>query len=109
MNDLAATITAVATLVAAIGALAVGWRNSRAASEAKARAAEAAFAAERAKEAAEASRREIIATKDGVFEVGKRIDGRLSELLKSATALARAEGIAAGEQAQRDRGTEAQK
>jgi hypothetical protein len=44
----------------------------------------------------------IIATQDGVFEVGQRIDGRLSELLETTRALSRAEGKAEGEQAQRD-------
>ncbi len=101
MSDLAATITALATLVAAIGAVLVGIRNSR-------KAEVAAIAATIAKEAAEASQREVVATKDGVFEVGRQIDGRLTQLMATATALARAEGIAQGEQAQRDRSSEAQ-
>jgi hypothetical protein len=104
--DWPATFTALGTLVAAIGAvLAVilSFLNRRAATEARAKADDAAHAAERAKVAAEDSKREIIATKEGVFEVGRQIDGRLSELLRSSTALARAEGVAQGEQSQRDR------
>lgn len=86
------TILAIATLVTALGAVAVGWRNSRKADAAKEEAALAAAAALTAKEAAEASKREIVATKDGVFEVGKQIDGRLSELLKLTEQAALAEG-----------------
>jgi hypothetical protein len=96
MNDIASTITALGTLVAAIGAVILAWRNSQKADEAKVKATLAA-------EAAAAAQREVIATKDGVFEVGRQIDGRLTQLMASATALARAEGVAQGEQRQRDR------
>ncbi len=102
MNDLPATLTALGTLVAAVGAVVaviLGYLNRRSADAAKTRAADAAYAAERAKSAAEASQREIIATKDGVFELGKQIDGRLSELLQltesAALAAGRLEGAAA--------------
>jgi type II secretory pathway pseudopilin PulG len=98
VNDLPATITALGTLVAAIGALVISWNNRRAAAEAREKAAVAAAAAEAAKLAALDSQREIIATKEGVFEVGKQIDGRLTELLtltkESALAEGRLEGAA---------------
>ena len=45
----------------------------------------------------------VILVGDRVMQVGDQLDGRLSELLREARALARAEGVAAGEQAQRDR------
>ena len=106
MNDLASVITSVGTLVAAVGALLIGWRNSRKADAAKEKAAAAAIAAAVAKEAAEAGKREVLIVGDKVVEVGKQLDGRLSELLREARALARAEGVAAGEQAQRDRASE---
>ena len=107
MNDLASVITSVGTLVAAVGALLVGYRNSRKADAAKEKAVAAALAAAVAKEAAEAGKREVLIVGDKVMEVGKQLDGRLSELLREARALARAEGVAAGEQAQRDRASEA--
>lgn len=92
MDGLANTIVALATLVTAIGAAVIGWRNSKKADQAREKAAIAAAAAMTAKEAAEDSKKEIIATKDGVFEVGKQIDGRLSELLKLTESAALAEG-----------------
>lgn len=79
--------------VAIIGAIALAYRQS----------VEAKHLASDAKDAAESARVEIIATKNGIFEVGKQLDGRLSELLISSNAAARAEGVAAGEQSQRDR------
>jgi hypothetical protein len=45
----------------------------------------------------------LIEVGDKVFAVGEQVDGRLSELLREARALARAEGVAQGEQSQRDR------
>ena len=61
-----------------------------------------------AKEAAEQTTATLVEVGDKVFRIGEQVDGRLSELLREARALARAEGIAAGEQAQRDRSSEAQ-
>jgi hypothetical protein len=106
-SDLPNAITALATLIAAFGALVIALRNGTKANEARAAAelakeiaaakgAEAVAAAEAARLAAEQSKVEIIATKDGVFEIGKRVDGRLSELLTTAKALARAQGLAEG-------------
>jgi hypothetical protein len=107
MTEIAPIILALATLVTAAGAFAVAWRNGQkadkavvAAETAKEIAAEkgaaAVAASEAAKLAAEQSKVEIVATKDGVFELGKRVDGRLSELLETAKALARAQGLAEG-------------
>lgn len=90
------TILAVATLVTAAGAVLVGWRNSRKADDAREKAIIAAAAADHAKEAALASQREIVATKNGVFEVGKQLDGRLQELLKVTRTEAYARGQLAG-------------
>jgi hypothetical protein len=106
--DIPGTLTSLGTLIAAVGAVAIGFRNSRKADAAKDKAAIAATAAAVAKEAALASQREVMVVGDKVVEVGKQLDGRLSELLREARASARAEGVAAGEQAQRDRASEAQ-
>jgi hypothetical protein len=46
---------------------------------------------------------EVVAVGDKVYALGERLDGPLSELLVTARALARAEGVADGEQRQRDR------
>ncbi len=94
------TITAIATLVAAFGTLILALRNSQKADAAKSAAALAAERAAVAKEAAEESKREIVATRDGVFEVGKQLDGRLTELLKTTGDLARAEGQIEGRAAE---------
>ena len=98
MSDLANTIVALATLVTAIGAVVIGYRNSLKAEAARERASEAVAAAEAAKVAASRAEVDIIATRNGVFEVGKQIDGRLSELLELTKAAAYAEGKLAGEQ-----------
>ena len=90
MSDPASIITAVAALVAAFGGII------------------AAILAHRAREASKANSAEIIAVNGEVHEVGERIDGRLSELLRSTAALARAEGVAAGDQSQRDRAADRQ-
>ena len=72
------------------------------------RVARAAQLADLARIAAIASTAAIVATNDGIFELGKQLDGRLSELLKTSTELSHAQGKAEGEQAQRDRHAEAQ-
>lgn len=90
MSDLALVITAVAALVAAVGGIV------------------AAALASRAKVAADNNASELVVVGDQVRALGKRMDGPLSELLVTTRALARAEGVAAGEQAQRDRTAEAQ-
>lgn len=78
-------ITAIAALVAAIGGIV------------------AAFLAYRARRKVEDIDARVIIIDSEVREVGKRIDGRLTQLLESSTKLARAEGVAVGEQSQRDR------
>jgi hypothetical protein len=89
--DVAANITAVAALVAAIGGIVAAVLSYR---------------ARRRVEDVEA----LVINIDGeVREVGRRIDGRLSKLLETTGALARAEGVAQGEQAQRDRTSDAEK
>lgn len=97
MSEFAEFLTAIAALIAAltasIAAIGVLWTRRKAAE-----AAEAALAAKRA----------LVEIDGAIFGLGERIDGRLSELLKAETGKARAEGIAQGEQAQRDRAAEAQ-
>lgn len=105
MSDIAALIQSlgglagVAALVTAVGILALQVRSGKKADDAKA--------------AAEDAKAILVNTADGVFELGKAIDGRLSALLAAKEAefaseikRARAEGVAAGEQAQRDRAAE---
>jgi hypothetical protein len=95
-TDLPGTLTAIATLIAAISAVVLTWRNAiraRKVQEAAVAAHEAALAA---KTIAEASKAEIIAVQGGVYELGKRLDGRLEQLLKLTDAAARASGRAAG-------------
>lgn len=89
--------TEIGTLIAALVAVYLSFRNSRKADAAKDKAVIAVEAANAAKVAAENSQREVIATKDGVFEVGKQIDGRLSELLKLTEQAAYAAGKLAGQ------------
>jgi CO/xanthine dehydrogenase Mo-binding subunit len=93
---LVAILVAVIAAIPAVGALWVS-RSNAAAAEAARLAAEAAKekAAEAAMLAADAQHA-IIATKDGVFEIGKRLDGRLQELLKATQEAAEAKGMAAG-------------
>ena len=102
VSDLASVITALAALVAAVGAIVaaiLGYLNRRKVMDAAIKAETAKDAAEAAKLAAEKSAREIVATREGIFTLGERIDGQLDKLLAGA----RAEGRAEGEQAQRDR------
>lgn len=90
MTDAASVITAIAALVAACGGIL------------------AAVLAYRARRGVEVATEALTIIEGEVREVGERIDGRLSELLKSSSALARAEGVAQGEQSQRDRSADSQ-
>jgi len=63
-------------------------------------------AAKDAKEAAELSKAEIVAVGDKVFQVGKAIDGRLTELLASREAGALARGRLEGEATEKARASE---
>ena len=90
-------ITAIAALVAACGGVV------------------AALLSYRGKNLAADAKKEIVAVGDKLYLLDKRVDGRLTQLLEQARAegvtnanLARSEGHAAGEQAQRDRSSEAQ-
>ena len=90
--DIPATITAIGAVVAAVGVILTAWWAYRAKTQ-----------------ASEATAQITVVGKD-VYELGKRVDGRLTELLDAAAAkgvtdaaLARAEGQAEGEQKQRDR------
>lgn len=102
-GDLATLIGALTGMVAAIGALYVAVRNSRKADEARDKALVAATKASDAADEAKASKAAVMLVGDNVVEVGKRIDGRLSELLETARALARAQGIAEGTEQERKR------
>ena len=104
MSELAAIIAAIGGVVTAVGVILIAYWSYRG----KERATAAARAASDAATAAEESHKEIIAVGDKVFRVGEQLDGRLSELLASARLASRAEGVAAGEQAQRDRSSDAQ-
>ena len=93
MASLAALLAALAGLITASVGLWVVYRK----------AVEAKKAAERGNEA-------IILVDGQIRELGKRVNGRLSALLEAEAGrraaeskAARAEGVAAGEQAQRDR------
>lgn len=94
MGDLAAVLLAIATLITAVGTLIVGLRNSRKADVARERAREASARAEAAKLAAEDSKREIVRIGGEVFELGQRVDGRLSQLLELTETAALAKGRA---------------
>lgn len=103
MEGLASVIVALGTLTAAIGALVVAIMNARASTSAREKALLAAAAAETARIEAEAAKREIIVVHGEIMEVGKRIDGRLSELLALTEKSARAEGVIEGKATQRER------
>ena len=87
--DIPATITALGALVSAIGVILLAFWSYRA----KERAAVAADKATVAAALAAESQKAIIATKDGIFELGQRVDGRLSELLELTRTSAHAEGM----------------
>lgn len=98
--DLAAVGTFLAAaggFVAAVGAFVVARRNRKAGDAAK-------LAAELAADAALALKAKVVEIDGSVYQLGQRVDGRLSELLAASSAQARAEGQAAGEQTQRERG-----
>lgn len=90
--DIPATIAAVGTLVTAVGTILIAFWAYRAKTHAA-----------RAAELAASNKGDIAVVQGEVREVGSRIDGRLTALLKSSSDLARAEGVAQGEQSERDR------
>jgi hypothetical protein len=85
-------LAAAGGFVAAVGAFVVANRNREKAEAAK-------VAAEVAAGVARDLKREVVSIGGEVFELGKRVDGRLSELLEASIAKALAEGI----QQERDR------
>ncbi len=104
MFDLPATITAIGALVTAVGVILIAYWSYRGKE-----------GASKAADLANDAKKEIIAVGNKVYLLEKRVDGRLTELIEgvraegvSASALARAEGKAEGEQAQRDRAADAQ-
>ena len=96
MDSTAATITAVAALITAIGAFVLNYLKGKAAEKASERAANAAelarLAAEAAKVAASENKAEVVAIGDKVFALGKQLDGQLSKLLAEIKAGAYAKG-----------------
>lgn len=108
MTD-SSTLTGIAAIIAASGAVVatvLGYLNRRSMGVQREKAAEAAAAAEAARVAAEDSKREIIATKDGVFELGRAVDGRFTELLRVTKAAALAEGRLEGTATEKARAAE---
>jgi hypothetical protein len=98
---LAALLTSVGLLITAVVGGWVLYRKVRA--EAKADAA-------RVLEASDKAHGELVVIKGEVRSLGEKVDGRLTQLIKSMDAtsaaevkVARAEGVALGEQSQRDR------
>ena len=96
MSDLPATLTALGTLVAALGALFLSFLNAKKADDARDKAIAAAMQAAQAKAEAEDAKGAIVKVGDDLFRVGKQIDGRLSELLELTARASRAEGMETG-------------
>jgi hypothetical protein len=99
--NLPETITALATLVAAIGAILIAYLSYK-----------AKLLAQKASDVAVENQSQLIRVGNDVYEIGKRVDGRLTELLDATRAqgvseatLARAEGLAAGKQEREHRET----
>jgi ribosomal protein RSM22 (predicted rRNA methylase) len=116
-EGIAAIILAIATLLTAFGALVVSLRNGQkvndaavAAESAKIIAADkgaaAVAAAEAAKLAALSSNALLVETNGEIRELGKRVDGRLSEVLALTKAKALAEGRLEGQAAEKQRQTD---
>lgn len=95
LANLPPIIAAIGTFLAAAGALIVALRNAS-------RADRAADAAEAAALAAHNSEAQIMVVGKDVVEVGKRIDGRLTQLLAATAKASYAEGQAAGPNGPKD-------
>lgn len=89
-QDAAGLITAVGTVITALGVILVGWWTYHA----KVQASRTETKAKEAKDAAEASLAKLVATEAGIYELGKRIDGRMDELLVSARESGHTAGMA---------------
>ena len=90
--DWVGIITAVGACITAIGVILAGFWSYRSKQK-------AAIAAEKA----EANGAKIVELDGKLYQLGANVDGRLTELLRTSTAAAHAEGVISGEQAQRDR------
>lgn len=91
-----AVIVATPPTLVAAAAWYVARQNSAKAEAARLAALAAAEHATEAAVLAAAAKADIVQTKDGVFELGKRVDGRLEELLQTTREAATAAGLAAG-------------
>lgn len=97
---MAETLTALAAVITAVGVIVIGFLTYRRTSRADTVAAKAADAAVQAQSAAMDAKAAVVETKDGIYQIGKRIDGRMDELLAAAKATAHAAGML--EQRERD-------
>lgn len=105
---LLAIIAGVPPTILAAAAWYTAWSNGKKQDEAKVKAAtDAALTdakAEAAKVAAEDAKAIIIRTEQGLFELGKAVDGRLKELLQKTEEAAHAAGRQEGVDSERSRG-----
>jgi hypothetical protein len=89
LDDVASIIGAIGACITAVGVILVAWWTYRG----RERTAKAAEAAE-AEVAAEHNTATLVATQAGIYELGRRIDGRMDELLMSARESGHAAGVA---------------
>ena len=92
--DFAAIVTASGSFVAAVGVIFAGYWSYRSKQQAS-----------RAVIKVDQVEARLVEIDGNVFELGKAVDGRLSQLLGISDVAAEAKGFARGEQAQRDRET----
>jgi hypothetical protein len=92
--DWPATITALGALVTAVGVIVIAFLNYR-------RGIVADLAETVEKELLEAQNAELVQTKGGIYQLGKKLDGRLQELLQLTEISARAQGVLEGRAAQK--------
>lgn len=92
MSDLPSIISAIGGVITAIGVILIAFWSYRA----KERVADAV-------KQGKLNEAQIIAVGDTIYALGEKVDGRLTDLLRESKAASRAEGVAAGEQSQRDR------
>jgi len=92
ITDLAGIIAAVGSVITALGVILVGYWAYKGKNR-----------ADDAKRASENNNARIVELDGKLYTLGVNVDGRLSELLRVSTEAARAQGVAEGEQAQRDR------
>jgi len=91
--DWPATITALGALITAVGVIFIAFLNYRRAdNEAVHRKAQELLLKQ--------GNSELVRTNEGIFELGKQLDGRLQELLEVTESAARAKGVLEGRAAQ---------